>query len=189
MSADALSIADSAWLLTGNAGTNNNVHFLGTKDSVTLTIRVNNVRSGWIDFAPTYNTAWGFRSGQLLAQGFFGSFRNTAIGSHALASAEHTAGNTAIGAFSMQYTTTGSGNTGVGVGTLQYNESGYSNTAIGADAMALNRSGGGNTAVGALALQENNTGAENTVAGSSALRFNKTGNYNVAIDNAPVVLL
>jgi hypothetical protein len=67
MSAANLSIADSAWLLTGNAGTVDGTHFLGTKDNVPLNIRVNNRRSARID--PTLNnTFWGYQSGLTLSK-------------------------------------------------------------------------------------------------------------------------
>ena len=37
------------WLLTGNSGTNPSTNFLGTTDSVSFTIKVNNKKAGYID--------------------------------------------------------------------------------------------------------------------------------------------
>src|SRR5688572_9411914 len=54
--------AGTAWLLTGNAGTVDGTHFLGTTDNVPLNIRVNNQRSGRLD--PTLRTTlWGYQAG------------------------------------------------------------------------------------------------------------------------------
>src|SRR5690242_13171498 len=60
--AAALAVADSAWRLTGNSGTNDSTNFLGTTDNVPLNIRVNNQPSGRID-PVAGNSFWGFRSG------------------------------------------------------------------------------------------------------------------------------
>jgi hypothetical protein len=76
--AESLSLS-GAWLLTGNAGTDDNANFLGTLDNVPLNIRVNNQRSGRIDHI-LGNTFWGFRSGFSITTGN----DNTGIGASAL---------------------------------------------------------------------------------------------------------
>ncbi len=38
------------WALTGNSGTNPSTHFIGTTDGAALQIKVNNQKSGWIDY-------------------------------------------------------------------------------------------------------------------------------------------
>ena len=64
---ESLSALD-AWLLTGNAGTVDGTHFLGTTDNVPLNIRVNNQRSGRLD--PTLRTTlWGYQAGTNLTTG------------------------------------------------------------------------------------------------------------------------
>src|SRR5580765_2560432 len=48
------------WSLTGNSATNPNINFLGTTDAQPLVFRVNNNKSGYIDFdAAKANTGFG----------------------------------------------------------------------------------------------------------------------------------
>src|SRR5687768_2072746 len=52
-----------AWLTTGHAGTNPSVNFIGTRDAQPLVFRVNNQRSGLIDFNDfNQNTAFGYQT-------------------------------------------------------------------------------------------------------------------------------
>src|SRR4051812_29017605 len=48
----------SGWSLTGNAGTDSSKSFLGTTDKHPLVFRVNNSRSGWIDYTGNNNTSF-----------------------------------------------------------------------------------------------------------------------------------
>src|SRR4051812_42972507 len=51
------------WHLTGNAGTTPGTHFLGTTDAKALMFKVNNQRSGYIDFdAIKANASFGFQA-------------------------------------------------------------------------------------------------------------------------------
>src|ERR1700748_1317272 len=86
-----------SWSLTGNSGTTQGTNFLGTTDAKTLTFKVNNQVSGYIDYtAGKANTAFGdqaLKSGNgssNAAFGFKSSFsnttgkNNTALGAYAL---------------------------------------------------------------------------------------------------------
>src|SRR4030095_12156216 len=101
VSSAALSIADSAWLLTGNTGTVDGTHFLGTTDNVPLNIRVNNQKSGRID-GILNNSFFGFRSGFNITAGN----DNTGVGASALFNNTTGFNNTAIGANALQGNTT-----------------------------------------------------------------------------------
>jgi hypothetical protein len=158
-SAEALSIIDSAWLLTGNSGTVDGTHFLGTRDNVPLNIRVNNQRSGRID---PIN-------------------RVTLLGYQAGANITTAKNNTAIGAGALFLNSTGFDNTVMGADAMQNNSGGFSNTAIGRMAMFNNTNGAGNTAVGNSALISNR-GNDNVGVGSfSGLAVN--GSRNTAVGN------
>ena len=159
MNGAALSIADSAWLLTGNAGTIDGTHFLGTTDNVPLNIRVNNQKSGRIDPSMD-NTFWGYKAGFMSSTG-----KN----------------NTAIGGSALYHTTTGFDNTAVGSMALAGNTGGFSNAAFGRLALFNNTTGNYNTAVGQAALQSNSTGNENVAVGTGAGIGNVNSNYNTAV--------
>lgn len=137
-------VADSAWLLTGNAGTVDGTHFLGTLDNVPLNIRVNNQRSGRIDHILA-NTFWGFRSGFSVTTGN---------------------NNTGIGHSALDMNTTGFSNTALGASSMQSNSTGYQNTAVGRMALYSNTTGFNNTATGLSALFSNTTGERNTAIGA-----------------------
>src|SRR5436190_3574405 len=132
----------AGWLLTGNAGTDPSINFIGTTDAQPLLFRVNNLPAGGIN--PTrLNVALGFGSLRYNA----GSF-NTAIGSGALAANTFGGGNTASGLAALTSNTNGSDNTANGGGALYNNTSGEGNSAVGTDALAANKTGFYNTALG-----------------------------------------
>ena len=89
------------WLLTGNRGTNAAINFLGTKDAQPLVFKVNNKKSGYIDFdASTANTGFGYQS--LLRNA---SINNTAFGYNTLSYNTNGQYNTAIGSYSLYLNT------------------------------------------------------------------------------------
>ncbi len=181
------------WALTGNAGTNPSVNFIGTTDANPLVFRVNNVRAGFIDYdntkgntsfgyqnlisnIGTYNTAFGYNSLYLNTSGSY----NTGSGTYALYSNTTGYDNTANGSQALYANTTGYYNTANGYGALISNTTGYSNTANGADALYSNTTGFNNAANGAFALNSNTTGMANTANGLEALTYNTIGSYNTA---------
>ncbi|MEJ5287325.1 MAG: tail fiber domain-containing protein [Bacteroidota bacterium] len=134
------------WSLTGNSGTNPSTNFIGTTDAKALQIKVNNQKSGWIDYDYPYNTAWGYQT----------LVNNTGIA------------NTASGYEALYSNNTGSGNTASGAWALTANTSGIANTASGGDALYSNTTGNFNTASGSSALYSNSTGSYNVAVGYNA---------------------
>ena len=98
-----------SWLLTGNSGTDSSKNFLGTRDAKPLLFRVNNQRSGYLDFNDfSQNTAFGYQT--LIAN----------VPSE------------------IDGITGGIGNSAFGYQALRYNISGELNTAIGQQALSAN---------------------------------------------------
>ena len=206
--------ASTDWSLTGNAGTDTAVNFIGTTDNMPLAFKVNNEKSGRIESSiATANSFLGFRSGRFNSSsnntGFgnraladsvsgsdnaaFGAFAlnnnkagnsNTALGSRTLTNNVTGFGNTAVGSVSLNANTTGTYNTGVGSGSLFNNTTGANNTAIGANALLFNSGGANNTALGGSALVSNVSGTSNTALGLGTLSNNTSGSGNIAIGNA-----
>ncbi len=190
------------WGLQGNAGTVDGTNFIGTTDSVSLSFRVNNQKSGIIDL-DYKNTFLGYKSGKSATIGerntAFGyqalSFNllggeNTAVGYKALYSNigityadESYSGNqnTAIGSEAMYNNTLGYWNTAIGHQPLFTNISGFSNIAIGDSPLYFNTSGYGNIGIGSSALRKNTIGVENIGIGNNALNNNINGDNNIAI--------
>ncbi len=169
-------VAKSGWGLSGNSGTDSATNFIGTTDTKPLTIKVNNVRSGYID-SLNYNTAFGFRALDSFTTGTL----NTAVGYYSLSANKSGGYNTGIGLYALQKNSTGSFNTATGSLSLLNNISGSQNTAFGQLAMAQNISGGQNVAAGSDALRFNTTGNSNVAIGFTSLYFNTTGYSNIAI--------
>jgi hypothetical protein len=157
----AVSPKNSGWSLTGNAGTDSSINFVGTTDAHPLVFRVKNQKAGWIDHnAAMANTGYGYQS--LLA--------NT-IGVQ----------NTATGFAAMHSNISGNYNTAYGYHTLYTNTIGYANTALGIAALNANTIGHDNTASGNVALNSNTTGSNNTAIGDQSLYSNTTGSNNTAL--------
>ena len=181
----------NAWSLSGNAGTSDNVNFIGTTDDTPFNIKVNNEKAGRIDHYSN-NSFWGYLSGNSNNTGN----NNTAIGASSLRFNTSGLQNTASGAFALYNNTTGQSNTANGYGALFYNNgfyntavgnsalsdnySGQSNTGLGSNALRYNYDGDNNTAVGSSALNQNTSGYQNTASGSTALFLNTIGYWNTA---------
>ena len=175
-----------SWLLTGNTGTDSSKNFIGTKDSQPLVFRVNNQRSGYIDFDDfTQTTAFGYQT--LISNvpstidGNTNGIGNSAFGYQALKSNVSGELNTAIGQLVLTANTTGDINTGIGAYSLINNTEGFFNTAIGSFALFSNTTGGFNTATGDFSLFGNTTGSANIASGGSfTLTSNTEGSDNIA---------
>lgn len=187
----AVSKTSKAWTLTGNAGTTAS-NFIGTTDAHPLLFKVNNQRSGYIDYTSPYRTYFGYQSlpsasgaansafgYQALFTDTSGAY-NTAAGFQALFSTSLGSFNTAIGAAALYLNSTGNYNTASGYNALYSNIDGYSNTASGYYAMYANNYGHGNSAFGTNALNSNTTAIYNSAFGYAALYSNSTGIYNTA---------
>jgi hypothetical protein len=164
------------WQLTGNSGTIDGTHFIGTTDNVPLRFRVNNIPSGIIQSESPFATSFGYGA---LASNTTGH-GNTAHGYNALYSNTSGLRNTAHGFQALYNNTTGSWNTATGWSALYHNTTGDYNTAQGIQALYNNTTGHGNTAHGFRALYHNTTGSMNTATGWRALYHNTTGDYNTA---------
>jgi hypothetical protein len=182
------------WHLAGNGGTTPGTHFLGTTDAKVLMLKVNNQKSGYIDFdvvkantsfgfqallnnsTGTSNTAFGYHS---LYSNLYGDY-NTASGYKALYSNIEGDFNTASGYYALYSNTYGNYNMASGPYALYSNIGGNYNTASGMNALYQNTYGEYNTAAGYAALNNNTLGHDNTAAGARALVSNTTGNFNTA---------
>ncbi len=172
---NTVALPNDAWKITGNTGTIDGTHFIGTTDNIPFNIRVNNQKAGRID--------------QTLANVFLGQFAGNAnvsgnsivaIGQSALSSNSTGIYNTVIGTNAMSSNTSGGFNTAIGVRALTSNN-GSTNVGIGVDALRFNTTGGSNVAIGVNANERNTTGNFNSAVGMGALNTNTTGQRNVAI--------
>ena len=192
----------SAWSLTGNAGTNPAIHFIGTTDNVPLVFKVNNQPAGKIDHL-LYNTSLGYQSLLSNTTGLY----NTAHGAGSLYTNTTGTGNSANGLQALMLNVTGNYNTANGTNALYSNIAGGKATAVGAGAMyfsnntltpfdntnvafgfealrgstdASANTGNWNTATGYQSLWSNAAGIHNTASGHGSLYANATGNFNTA---------
>lgn len=201
----------NAWSLTGNAGTDPNVNFIGTTDDKPITFMINGSRVGRLD--SDGNIFWGKGSGtsfttgknsigigtgalsklsaqdgsDLVAIGDSSLFNNifptynTAVGSHSLYSNISGRENAAFGFYSLHDNIDGNFNTAAGLYSLHGNTSGIANCAFGHFSLSKNTTGSFNTVVGENALSNNTTGSYNTTIGANTLNTITTGTYNTAI--------
>ncbi|MEO8713166.1 MAG: tail fiber domain-containing protein, partial [Parafilimonas sp.] len=174
-----------SWKLTGNKNTVPSLNFVGTKDAVVLQFRVNNQKSGLIDYnSASANTAFGYQSLSSVTTGKY----NSAFGYNALSNNISGSYNTATGQGALQYNTSGNYNTATGLFSLALNTTGLENTATGANALESNTTGSYNIAGGRYALRLNTTGNNNTALGYLALYSNTTGYSNVALGSGALYL-
>ena len=187
----------AGWSLTGNAGTNAAIHFIGTADDQPLRFKVNGTHAGMLWGAgETYLGMEAGSNASGLANNGFGAYAltassgilNNAAGYKALSANTSGEKNTAVGHEVLQANTTGNGNTATGFQALMNNTDGYENTALGAYAMQSTARGFKNAAAGAHAMRSMVTGIGNTAAGYQCL-YNTCsrslndflGSYNTAV--------
>lgn len=149
---------DATWSINGNAGTNADLHFIGTTDTSSLSFRVNNFRSGFIDYQYG-NTYFGYRAG----------YRSIGFNS------------VAIGAYALHEVNMGLNNIAIGYQSLPNNQSGSDNVAVGTSALFFNIVGSQNIAIGTQAGQKS-VGDGNVFIGSNA-GANEIGNNKLYIEN------
>ncbi len=210
------SFGGNDWKLTGNAGTDTAVNFIGTTDSEPLRFKQNDLLVGQLNTnngtyflgklagrsntTGTQNIAFGDSAlyanttgatnmaiGYRALQKNITGSGNTAFGSEALLS-NTTSGNTAMGSSALTSNTNGANNTSIGNGSMFSNINGNFNSAVGTGALQSNTSGGGNTSIGGQSLSNNTTGSNNAAAGFNALQNNTIGNRNIAIGTAAASL-
>lgn len=156
----------SGWSLTGNAGTDSALNFMGTTDNRPVTIKI------------AGTPYWKFTQNGSLQP--LTIQENVSIGKDAQSGLAGNQ-NVAIGLEALKSNTNGSWNVAIGkqAGALQTNVNG--NVLIGNTAGANNNSGQFLVALGDEALRENTTGNWNVAIGSQALMSNDTGQANVAV--------
>ena len=170
----------SAWLLTGNTGTNPATDFVGTTDNVPLKFKVNNITSGGI-YPANGNVAIGmFALDSALSNGS----ENTAIGSNALHSTTYGDNNNALGSGALYKNKTGEGNVALGSNALLNNTSANNNIAIGTNTLYQNSIGYNNLGIGNKALYSNVDGDNNIAIGDDASHFNVSGSNIIAIGDS-----
>lgn len=167
--------AGGGWLLTGNAGTIDGTHFIGTTDNKPFNIRVNNQKAGRID-PSLNNTFYGLTAGQNNT----GGIDNIAIGYSALLNNTGGNENTAVGVLALNANNNGSLNTAIGFASLYNNTNGLSNCAFGVNALSQNQ-GDDNVGVGASAFAGNITGNKNTALGTSTTATSTSFNNSTVI--------
>ena len=151
--------AESAgWSIRGNSGLNAEQNFLGTKDTTALVFKVNNYRSGLIDFR-SGNTYFGYGAGY------------SSRGSNSIA----------IGAFALHDANVGQNNIAIGFQSLLRNQTGNENVAVGGNSLNSNISGSENVSIGSQAgLRSQGNG--NVFIGYKA-GMNEVGNNKLYINN------
>jgi hypothetical protein len=190
-----LTSTSTGWSLTGNAGIDPAINFVGTTDNKRLLFRVSNQPSGWIDNT-LGTTFFGYQAGKSFTFGsnsgstgfgynvmtnFIGA-RNVAVGSSAMANnGQFGYLNTAVGFEALFNNSNGSANVAIGNTSMRSNLLGDHNVAVGDSAMFTNTDGGNNTAIGANALKKNLTGNNNLAVGIYALENSTSSSLNTAI--------
>lgn len=176
----------AGWGLTGNAGTINGTHFLGTVDFTPLSFRVNNEHAGRVEAGFWGNTYFGHEAGLNNV-----GLANVAVGARSLGIGNVGWLNSAFGSSSLGSNSTGELNTAVGNSALFSNSSGSNNTALGGNALSSNGAGSNGTAIGANAMafaNSSSTPFENTnvAVGYEALRGSMTATSNTGLGNTAI---
>ncbi|MCS7005769.1 MAG: tail fiber domain-containing protein [Cytophagales bacterium] len=166
-----------SWLTTGNQSMDTS-RFLGNIDSVALSFRIHNQKSGRIGLPGDGSTFFGYQAG---SSDNLSNRRNTFLGYQSGRQTNSGILNTAVGYQSMLSNTTGQYNTAIGSLALYSNTTGDSNTCVGHSALYKNSTGKANTAIGNLTLQENTLGNYNVGIGFQTLKNNTTASHNIAI--------
>lgn len=169
----------NSWSVTGNTGTIYGTNFIGTTDSVSLDIKVNNIKAGRID--PNGVVFIGYKAGFN-----HNNFADVGIGFKALYSSRWSA-QVAIGYASLACNislATDPGwdeyaNVAIGYRALNCNARRKS-TAVGANAGTNSTTGNYNTAVGAEAMKTGTISFYNTSIGYMSLYSNLSGTGNNA---------
>lgn len=167
------------WTTTGNPGTVDGTHFLGTTDNTPLNFRVNNERAGRIAPA-TSCTTFGFRAGQASTSGQW----NTLIGDSAGASLQTASWNTIVGAWAAPRSL-GHWNTVLGAYAARNQRTAICNVVIGTYAgEAIDRVIGltpnYNVVIGMNAGDAPSIGQSNVIIGSNA-GSTASGDHNVLL--------
>jgi trimeric autotransporter adhesin len=163
----------NAWSLTGNAGTDTSVNFVGTTDNMPLLFKVNNTQAGLINPNTLGDVSFGFESLAKHKNAFGG---NVSLGTRAMYNDTSGSYNVAIGNSALFYNTNKEDNVAIGSGAMYNNGLGLSNTDP--------TKGSANTAIGAAALQNNRRGSGAVAIGSYTAFSDTAANGIIAIGRA-----
>jgi hypothetical protein len=159
----------AGWNLTGNAGTDPALDFVGTTDNEDFNIGRNDTI--WATFLKLGNMSFGNPVSRSLYIGILAGVNDVGT-SHLV--------NTGVGYNALRANTTGANNTAFGGGVLESNTTGTNNTAGGRDALANNTIGQENSAWGDGAMDDNIISNDGTAFGFAALH-NSTSGFNTAV--------
>ncbi len=184
---------NSNWLITGNSGITA-THFIGTKDSIDLVAKTNNLEKMRIYAAPSANNHIVKVTGGdalindiTVGRGKGNDSTNVAIGYEALYNNIDGSLNTATGFQALYSNTQGLENVANGYYSLYSNTTGYYNVANGVYSLSSNTEGSQNVATGYSALMMNTTGTSNIATGVYSLYGNTAGSYNIATGDRALV--
>ena len=150
--------SENSWNIGGNSGLNSEYNFIGTLDTTSLVLKVNNYRSGLIDYR-FGNTYFGYRAG----------YRSRGYNS------------IAIGAYALYDANLGLNNIGIGYQSLLNSKTGSDNIALGSNALISISTGSQNVGIGTQAGQRA-LGDGNIFIGNKA-GVNELGSNTLYIDN------
>lgn len=178
---------NSFWSLLGNFGTNPSLNFLGTRDSVGLSIRTNNVENLFV--TPTGKVGIGTNNPQEQLE-LTKNFRipKTLSLSEGVVFVDsipylHNYGisNLFLGSYSGNFNLIGSKNIAIGDSSQFFLQNGNSNISIGNHSLQNNLKGNNNVAIGFNALFNDSSGNNNTAIGTFAMMWNRKGHLNTSI--------
>ena len=162
----------NSWSISGNAGTNPPINFIGTTDNVDLVFKRANTLSGRIGNSTTF---FGRMSGSISV-----GANNTYIGTEAGRDNVTGQQNVFIGRRSGTFGATGSDNILIGNGAGIFNEANQ-NSFVGSFSGNGTSTGANNTFMGYSSGSGNGTGSQNAFFGASAGNANSTGVGNTAV--------
>lgn len=203
-------LANLAWNIGGNKGTNPQQDFIGTADNKPLVFKTDSILSGKIDplannvfFGQGAGTAvstgdnnsfFGHQAGLATSSGngnlFMGhnagfanttGYTNVYLGQGAGKNSATGIGNVCVGEGAAFSMLSSQGTIAIGNNALYKDDLGTRNIALGYEAMYNNKGGSFNNALGYQALYSNTTGNFNVAVGDQALYFNTTGDVNTAL--------
>ncbi|MEZ4793714.1 MAG: hypothetical protein R2783_09705 [Gelidibacter sp.] len=164
--------SNSGWNLNGNAGTDDTVNFIGTRDNEDIVFKRNNVKAGRIGLS---NLSLGTNSA-LNSSGINNVFLGTEAGSaHATGDA-----NVYIGRRAGFSGTSGANNVLIGNGAGFFNTA-SSNVFVGGFSGNATTSGSFNAFLGISSGSTTSTGIGNTFIGGNAGQGNTVGSFNTSL--------
>lgn len=177
----------SFWNLHGNSGTDVNSNFLGTVDSVGISIRTNNIE--YIFISPSGKIGVGTNNPKeqlhLTKNLRIPKTSSTNEGVIYVDSLPffHNYGDTNlfIGTSSGNFNLIGNNNIAIGDSSQYFLQNGSLNISIGKNSLKNNFEGINNIAIGYNSLYNDSSGSNNTAVGVRSLMWNRKGNFNTSV--------